>query len=307
MTSEKRKKGKKDKEEKKDEDIEEESKEEAGIELEKGDFVYLDLIGRIKKTNDVIITTIKEIAEESEIYDGNDGIYVPQLVIVGENFTIQGLSITGVSEKLVGMKVGETQAFTVPPKDAFGERSVKNIKDYTMKKIKTVEKNPRPGKRITIDNKTGVIVRVDTRGRVKVDFNHPYAGLEILYEITIKEVIKDESEKLNALINSRIPLQDPSKLQVEREDKILSITMDGNIAFQLMRHLPMIKLGLTLDIQRYFDIETIRFIEVYSKQLFGVGGESTMEGHEHHEGHEHGEGHDHSESHEDHEHGEDSK
>ncbi|MHA1696453.1 MAG: FKBP-type peptidyl-prolyl cis-trans isomerase [Candidatus Helarchaeota archaeon] len=261
--------------EKKEDTIEEKSEEESTEEdieeeIKEGDFILLDITGKIEKTNDIFITTIKETAEKAGILEGNEQLlYEPQMVIVGDNFSVHGVSITGLSSKLVGMKVGETKAITIPPKDAFGERLAKNVKDYTMKKIKSIEKNPRPGKRIVIDNRSGIITRVDTRGRVKVDFNHPYAGLNIIYEVTIKKKISDKDEKLKSLITSRIPLNDPDAIKTEQENDVLSIIIQGNVAFQLMRQLPMIKFGLALDIQRYLNFETVKFVEIYGKDLFG--------------------------------------
>ena len=272
---------KKDENEKEEDSVIEKEDSKDNNELQIGDFVKIDITGRIKKTNDVFITTIREIAEKEEILDENELLYTPHMVIIGDNISIQGLSITGLSEKLVGMKYDETKAFTIPPKDAFGEHSAKNVKDYTMKKIKAVEKNPRHGKRITIDNKSGIITRLDTRGRVKVDFNHPYAGFDILYEVSIKETISDKNEKIQLLIQSKIPLKDPEKIKFDQEDDILSITIPGDIAIQLSRHLPMIKFGLSLDFQRHLGFETIKFIEIFSKNIFGAPPSTHENEHDH--------------------------
>jgi FKBP-type peptidyl-prolyl cis-trans isomerase 2 len=273
----------KEKNEKESEKVKENSNSEESSPIEEGDFVLIDIVGRIKKTNDVFITTIKEIAEKEEIYD-DQLLYEPHLVIIGDNFTIQGLSIQGVSQKLMGMNIGDTETFTIPPKEAFGERSAKKIKTYSMKNVKKVEKSPRIGKRIVIDNQSGYISRID-RGRVKIDFNHPYAGLEILYEVTVKEKIMEEDKKLNTLIQSRIPIKDPGKIEIKREETALSLIIPGDIAFQLARHLPMIKLGLSMDIQRNFGVDTVKFVEVFGKHIFG-GAMPPQHDHEHDHGEE---------------------
>ncbi|MBD3230485.1 MAG: hypothetical protein GF329_20060, partial [Candidatus Lokiarchaeota archaeon] len=251
-------------------------------EIKEKDFVLIDITGKIKKTGDIFITTDEEVAKNEEIHDPNS-LYKPYLVIVGENFSIQGLAIKGVSPELMGMKVGETKTIEVPPEDAFGERSSKRIKTYSMKNVKKVEKNPLLGKRITIDNKSGVITRID-RGRVNIDFNHPYAGLYINYEVTIKEKITDKEEKINKLIQSRIPLKDPNQIEIKREEETISLILPGQIAFQLAKHLPMIKLGLSMDIQRNFEVKTVKFIETYGENMFGGG---LAHNHDHDHNHDH--------------------
>ncbi|MDK2854686.1 MAG: hypothetical protein PWQ92_1580 [Thermococcaceae archaeon] len=60
----------------------------------------------------------------------------------------------------------------------------------------------------------GRIISVSS-GRVRVDFNHPYAGKTVIYEVEILEKIDDPIEKVKALIELRIPRIDFEKVQIE--------------------------------------------------------------------------------------------
>ncbi|MHA1231330.1 MAG: FKBP-type peptidyl-prolyl cis-trans isomerase [Candidatus Helarchaeota archaeon] len=238
--------------------------------VNRNDLVLIDIIGRIKRNNSVFITTIEEIAKKEEIYEGNENLsYEPQLVIAGEDFSLYGITIRGVSENLIGMKIGETKTITVPAENAFGERLAKNIKTYSMRKIKTVEKNPRPGKSIFIDNRRGIITRVDTRGRVKVDFNHPYAGLDVVYEVTVKEKITDRNEKIKRLFLARFPIGNIDNIKFELKDNDLDILIPLDVAFQMMRFPVMNKLTLFLEYQNFAGINMVRYIEVFDSNIFG--------------------------------------
>ncbi|WP_367884127.1 hypothetical protein [Thermococcus sp. JCM 11816] len=56
-------------------------------------------------------------------------------------------------------------------------------------------------------------------GRVRVDFNHPYAGKHLVYEVEIVEKIDDPIEKVKALIELRLPRLDANKVVIEVGEK----------------------------------------------------------------------------------------
>ncbi|MEM4618022.1 MAG: peptidylprolyl isomerase, partial [Ignisphaera sp.] len=58
--------------------------------IPKNSFVLIDYIIRVKDTNELIDTTIEEVAKKEGKHE-TDKIYEPLLVIVGENRVIQGL------------------------------------------------------------------------------------------------------------------------------------------------------------------------------------------------------------------------
>ncbi len=56
-------------------------------------------------------------------------------------------------------------------------------------------------------------------GRVRVDFNHPYAGKHLVYDVEIVEKIEDPIEKVKAMIELRLPRVDANKVIIEVGEK----------------------------------------------------------------------------------------
>ena len=56
-------------------------------------------------------------------------------------------------------------------------------------------------------------------GRVRVDFNHPYAGKHLVYEVEIVEKIEDPIEKVKAMIELRLPRVDADRVIIEVGEK----------------------------------------------------------------------------------------
>ena len=61
------------------------------------------------------------------------------------------------------------------------------------------EINVAPGLQVDIDGMIGTI-RTVTGGRVIVDFNHPFAGKELIYDIKVKRHVTDPEEQVKGLI-----------------------------------------------------------------------------------------------------------
>jgi FKBP-type peptidyl-prolyl cis-trans isomerase 2 len=90
--------------------------------MQKGDFVYISYVGRIKESGEIFDTTSEEIARK-------EGVYNPEIkyedvpIIIGAGFVIPGLD-----EELEKMNVGEKKIVEIEPKKAFGERREDLIK-----------------------------------------------------------------------------------------------------------------------------------------------------------------------------------
>jgi len=68
--------------------------------MEKGDFIRIDYVGRIKDTREIFDLTNEEVAKNEKIFNP-DVKYKPVPIIVGEKFVIKGLD-----EELLKMSVG---------------------------------------------------------------------------------------------------------------------------------------------------------------------------------------------------------
>ena len=150
--------------------------------LNKDHLVKIDYVGKFKKSKEVFDSTEKR---------------GPLEVIVGQNQLIQGFE-----KKILGLKAGNSKTFTLKPGEAYGEKSEEKIvtiprngkfKDLELKEgaliyatapTKTGEKKQIPVKVVSFDEKN-----------VTIDYNHPLAGEELTFKVTIVEVTNPEVQK----------------------------------------------------------------------------------------------------------------
>ncbi len=144
--------------------------------MQKGDFVRISYVGRIK--------------ENGEVFDKAERVPI----VAGEGFVIPGLD-----DVILSMNVGEKRIVEIPPEKAFGNRNPKLVKLLPLSEFKKHGMNPYPGMVVRADNIYGRVLSVDS-GRVRVDFNHPLAGKILEYEIEINEKIEKNEEKVRALL-----------------------------------------------------------------------------------------------------------
>ncbi|MBI1972694.1 FKBP-type peptidyl-prolyl cis-trans isomerase [Candidatus Woesearchaeota archaeon] len=162
--------------------------------LKQGDFVEIDYIGRIKETNEVFDVTNAEIAKQHHIYNPK-AHYHSQIICVGEQQVVPGLDRFLVDKEL--------KTYTVPlsPEEAFGKKDPKLMRLLPLAHFHKEKINPFPGLQLNLNGMLG-IVRTVSGGRVIVDFNHPLAGRNVVYEITIKRMITKDEEKLRGLLHA---------------------------------------------------------------------------------------------------------
>ena len=185
--------------------------------VEKGDVIKLRYTGRIKETGEIFDTTDEEIAKKAGIYR-EDGVYGPVPIAVGAGHVIKGLD-----EALEGLEVGKKYEIEVPPEKGFGKRDRKLIKTFTLGQFRRQGIIPFPGMPVEIETEGGRKLKgrvlTVSGGRVRVDFNHPYAGKHLVYEVEIVEKIEDPIEKVKAMIELRLPRVDANKVIIEVGEK----------------------------------------------------------------------------------------
>lgn len=161
--------------------------------MNSGDFIKINYVGRIKESGEIFDITKEDVAKQ-------EGIYNPQYkygalpVIIDANFVLPGLN-----EALKEMKVGDKKIIEVPPEKGFGKREADLIKLIPESKFKEQDIDPTPGQTVNINKAKGIILSNDG-GRVKVDFNHPLAGKTLVYDLEVKEEIKDLEKRVKAVI-----------------------------------------------------------------------------------------------------------
>ena len=171
------------------------------------DFVSLNYTGKLKE-GIMFDTTIESVARENNIYDPKMKLK-PARICVGEEQILPG-----IEKSLIGKKVGDKYTIELKPEEAFGKKDIKKIKTVSLNTFDNFEEPPRPGLQVE-DNlgRLGTIMRV-AGGRVTINYNHPLAGKEVVYDVEILEKIDDEIEKVKIYVNNIMKISE-EKFNVE--------------------------------------------------------------------------------------------
>ena len=225
--------------------------------VNKGDFIKIEMTGRVEETGEIFETTDQELAEEEGIYNENRN-YGPRLVIVGEGFVLRGLD-----SRLPGTPFEEEIEVEIPPEEAFGERDPNNVETIPYRILRSKGINPVVGAELEIDGRPAIIRSVGA-GRVQVDYNHPLAGRTIIYDVKVTDHMTEDEEKWRALIGRRFVGIETDKFDIEKTDDKLRISIPDDIFFG--ENIQIAKRGVALDILRYYeDLNTIEFYETIER------------------------------------------
>jgi len=215
--------------------------------MQKGDFVRIDYVGKVKDTNEIFDLTNEEIAKKENVFIKGRK-YKPIPIIVGEGFVLKGLD-----EQIMKMNVGERKTVTINPENGFGERKAELIKVLPMSFFKKQKVTPAPGLVINVSGMRGRIQSVNS-GRVRIDFNNPLAGKTLEYDIEIKEKIDDPKNKIESLFEFF-----GIDIKAEIKDGVAEIESEKS------KITPELKEKTFSLITKYLKIERVRFIEVFDK------------------------------------------
>jgi len=220
--------------------------------MQKGDFVYISYVGRIKESGEIFDVTSEEIAKK-------EGIYNPEIrygdvpVIVGAGFVIPGLD-----EALEKMSVGERKVIEIEPSKAFGERREDFIRLIPETEFKKQNINVKVGDFVSVNGITGRVLSINA-GRVRVDFNHPLSGKALVYEVEIKKHVTDTKEKIHAVLKYFSNL-DENVANVKIENDAAEIEIKG------MQIASRIKENIVRTIFQWInEIRKVKFSEIYEK------------------------------------------
>ena len=216
----------------------------------------VDYTSKVKDTEEVFETTIEEEAKKHSFHDPNVK-YQPKLVSVGESWVIKGLD-----EALENTSVGDKTTIEVSPDKGFGERDSGKVRMIPLRKLEEDAEKVSIGDTIEVDNKKG-IVRFIGSGRIKIDYNHRFAGKTILYDINVLKELKSDEDKITGILKKNLPVED-EKIIFNKKDKILDIIIPQEI-FRA-ENLPIIKHFIQMDLFKFvLGLEKITFTETYEK------------------------------------------
>jgi len=229
-----------------------------GMPFEKGDFILMDYVAKVKETGEVFDTTMEEVAKKERLYKEGE-IYEPKLVAVGEAWVLKALD-----ESLLNLELNKTTPVEIPPEKAFGNRDPEKVRLVPLRRLTAKGITPQLGMHVEFEGKHAV-VRTLGAGRVQLDFNPPLAGKTLIYEVTVQKKLEIKGERINALIHRRIPAVGISKFTSKVRKTSLEINVPEEAFY--IEGLQLAKRGIATDIQKFFpEIATIKFVEVFKKK-----------------------------------------
>jgi len=160
--------------------------------IKKHDFIEVEYTGRFKDTKEVFDTTSVKIAKEAQIFS-EKGEYAPVIICIGEHHILRG-----IDEFLEGKEVG-SYTLELPPEKAFGKKKMELIKMIPTNKFTEQDIKPIPNLRLNIDGHVGLVKSV-SGGRTVVDFNHPLAGRDVVYDLKVIKLVTDKKVQVESLL-----------------------------------------------------------------------------------------------------------
>ena len=227
--------------------------------LQKGDFILIDYVAKVKETNETFDTTSEETAKTAHLHKEGE-TYEPKLVVVGE-----GWMLKPVDEAFLTMEPAKPQTVEIAPDKAFGPRDPDKVKRVPLKQLLARDvHNPQIGMRIEYGGKNATIRSIGA-GRVLLDFNPPLAGRTLVYDITVQKKLETNEEKTTALIHRRVPVADQTKFKLTCEQNTLTIEMPEETFY--LEGIQVAKRGIAMDAQKYFPETTvIKFVETHKTE-----------------------------------------
>ncbi|MFB6348920.1 peptidylprolyl isomerase [Moraxella sp. ZJ142] len=121
------------------------------------------------------------------VIDSTFGRDEPVSLVIGDESLLAGFE-----KVLINLKAGDTRTAHLAADDAFGQWNPENVQSFTRSQFALSEPNPTVGMMMEFADKgknslVGVISEV-TDDEVKVDFNHPLAGQEVLFKVQVFKV-----------------------------------------------------------------------------------------------------------------------
>lgn len=194
--------------------------------VKNGDFVELEYTGLLKEGNLVFDTTNEQLAKKEDIFDPKM-TYGSIAICIG-----QGQILKGLDSNLEGLPIGAEKDVELKPEEAFGKKNAKLLQLVPTQVFKKQNINPAPGLQVQADGAMGVI-RTVSGGRTIVDFNHPFAGKEVIYKVKILRKLTDDKEKIKSLIHLSLN-QKPEAIGVSLTEGKCAITLKKEFNKELL-------------------------------------------------------------------------
>jgi peptidylprolyl isomerase len=128
--------------------------------------------------------------DDGSVFDSSDGSEPLEFTIGASQV------IPGFEEAVTGMSVGEKRTVTIPASKAYGQRNEALVKSIDRANFAPgIELKVGLMMRLTMDNNESIIVQItglDDKN-VTLDANHPLAGKDLTFDITLVEIYPEKS------------------------------------------------------------------------------------------------------------------
>jgi FKBP-type peptidyl-prolyl cis-trans isomerase SlyD len=147
-----------------------------------------------KVENGVVVSIDYTLRVDGEVLDSSDDAGPLQFLAGYENV------VPGLEREMIGMKIGESKEVVVAPKDGYGEFDEEGFMDVPRSEFPTdVEVEEGIELSVTDEDGQNQYARVEslTDETIRLDFNHPLAGAELHFNVTVvalREPTKEELE-----------------------------------------------------------------------------------------------------------------
>lgn len=220
-----------------------------------GDIIKVDFVGMEKETGVIFDTSSESKAKEAGIF--NDKIkYSPLVFIVGGKEILPALE-----EEILKMKTGEQKEINLTADKAFGERNPEFIKVVALQEFRNRNINPFPGLVVELNNLSGRVQSI-SGGRVRVDFNHPLAGKNVMFDVKVLENVSEPKAKAEILFSKYFDFLDKSSLSIKDKETIIKISADKGMQSV---HAIKVKRLFARKLMKITDIEKVTFQEEFLK------------------------------------------
>jgi len=153
----------------------------AGKKVEKGHQVVVHYIGRLDEET-VFDTSIEEIAKACGKYMSGRNYNEGLAFQVGA-----GQMIAGFDKAVEGMSIGQTKTVHIEAKDAYGERSDKNLVKVPLAQIPGSDKLEKGMKVYASTGQPFTVYAIDSK-EVTLDGNSELAGKKLIFDITVTDI-----------------------------------------------------------------------------------------------------------------------
>jgi len=149
-----------------------------------GDTIAVDYIGTLDDGT-VFDTSLEQVAKDNALFS-------PQRPYAPLEFTVgSGQMIPGFDNAVRGMKEGDTKKITLVPDDAYGEVREDLIVAVSGSQFTDAGITPEVGQSYQTAQDVVATVKAISGDTVIMDYNSPFAGKSLTFEITLRE-IKDK-------------------------------------------------------------------------------------------------------------------